>query len=192
MVKNKKLDKNVSSVELLWNQAFINLDSWVEREEVREDHFLQSAKNLAENVKKNQTNFKELSKQFSKELFELENKSKEELLLATISLRNLFPIKSNEEINKQLGYLKNKTTELVSKPFDQMENAKFVENYVSLVEKYIEFKRNNRNLYVSNVKETALNIQANQCALLNLITKSVRNVMFPFNKFIERSNEVTM
>ena len=192
MVKNKKLDKNVSSVELLWNQAFINLDSWVEREEVREDHFLQSAKNLAENVKKNQTNFKELSKQFSKELFELENKSKEELLLATISLRNLFPIKSNEEINKQLGYLKNKTTELVSKPFDQMENAKFVENYVSLVEKYIEFKRNNRNLYVSNIKETALNIQANQCALLNLITKSVRNVMFPFNKFIERSNEVTM
>ncbi|MEH7014732.1 hypothetical protein V7087_28640, partial [Neobacillus niacini] len=148
MAKTKKIEKNVSSIELLWNQAFINLDSWVEREEVREDHFLQSAKNLAENVKKNQTNFKELSKQFSRDLFELENKSREELLLATISLQSLFPIKSNEQINNQLDYLKNKTAELVSKPFDHIGNGKFVENYVSVVKKYIEFRRNNRNLYV--------------------------------------------
>jgi hypothetical protein len=191
MVKTKKVEKNVSSLELLWNQAFINLDAWVESEEVREDHLLQSAKNLAENVKRNQTNFKELSKQFSKELFELENKSREELLLATISLQSLFPIKSNEEINNQLDYLKNKTSELVSKPFDNIGNAKFVENYVSVVEKYIEFKRNNRNLYVNKVKDTALIIQANQSRLLNLITKPVKNVIFPFNKFIERSNELT-
>ncbi|PGY12973.1 hypothetical protein [Bacillus sp. AFS031507] len=191
MVNTKKVEKKVSSLDLLWNQAFLNLDAWVEREEVREDHLLQSTKNLAENVKKNQTNFKELSKQFTKELFELENKSREGLLLSTISLQSLFPIKSYEEINNQLDNLKNKTSELVLKPFDHIGNAKFVENYVSVVEKYIEFRRNNRNLYVKKVKDTALNIQVNQSALLNLITKPVRNVIFPFNKFIERSHELT-
>ncbi|MEH6996414.1 hypothetical protein V7075_27545, partial [Neobacillus drentensis] len=107
----------------------------------------------------------------------MENKSREELLLATISFQSLFPIKSNEQINNQLDYLKNKTAELVSKPFDNIGNGKFVENYVSGVEKYIEFRRNNRDLYVKNVKDTAFIIQTNQSALLNLITKPFRNVM---------------
>lgn len=70
MAKIHQIEKNTSnsSLDLLWDQAFEQLDAWVERTEFREEVLLQSVLQFAENVKRNHKNSKELSEQFSKEL----------------------------------------------------------------------------------------------------------------------------
>ncbi|PGY12994.1 hypothetical protein [Bacillus sp. AFS031507] len=191
MVETKEIEKNVSSLELLWNQEFQNLDAWVERENIREDNLLKTAKLFAENAKRNQSNLKELVNQFSKELSDWEKTSREELLTATINLQTFLPIKSYEEINDELDNLHNKSSEFITSPLTKFENSKYVDQYVAAIEKYIDFRRNNRNWYIKNVKETASIIQTNQYNFFKIITKQVRNVFLPFNRYIEQSNEIT-
>ncbi|WP_045522045.1 hypothetical protein [Neobacillus niacini] len=191
MVETKGIEKNITSLELLWNHAFQNLDDWVEREKIREDNLLKTTKLFAENVKRNQSNLKELVNQFSKELFDWEKTSREELLTATISLQTFFPIKSYEEINDNLDTIHNKSSEIISSPFTNLAKSEYADQYVAAIEKFIEFRRNNRNWYIKNVKETASIIQTNQNKFLKIISKQVRNVFLPFNRYIEQSNELT-
>ncbi|MCM2534285.1 hypothetical protein NDK43_20430 [Neobacillus pocheonensis] len=191
MATTKELEKNVSSLELLWNQAFQNIDAWVEREQVREDNLLKFANLFAANVKQNQENLKELAKQFSIELSNWEKTSREELLTATISLQSFFPIKSYEEINDKLDGFKNVAKTNISSPLNNLVNGQFADKYVSTLEKFIELRRNNRNLFVKNLKGSASIIRTNQSAFLNTITNQVKNVIFPFHKYLERSNELT-
>ncbi|MEH7014787.1 hypothetical protein V7087_28965 [Neobacillus niacini] len=191
MVETKGIEKNITSLELLWNQAFQNLDAWVEREKIREDNLLKTTKLFAENVKRNQSNLKELVNQFSKELFDWEKTSREELLTATISLQTFFPIKSYEEINDNLDTIHNKSSEIISSPFTNLAKSEYADQYVAAIEKFIEFRRNNRNWYIKNVKETASIIQTNQNKFLKIISKQVRNVFLPFNRYIEQSYELT-
>ncbi|MEH7308782.1 hypothetical protein V7137_27410, partial [Neobacillus drentensis] len=122
-------EKNVSSLELIWNQALQNLDAWVERETIREDNLLKTAQLFAENVKRNQSNLKELVNQFSKELSDWEKTSREELLTATINLQTFFPIKSYEEINDNLDKIHNKSSEMISSPLTKLANNEFVDQY---------------------------------------------------------------
>ncbi|MEH6996555.1 hypothetical protein V7075_28265, partial [Neobacillus drentensis] len=131
MVETKGIEKNITSLELLWNQAFQNLDAWVERENIREDNLLKTTKLFAENVKCNQSNLKELVNQFSKELFDWEKTSREELLTATISLQTFFPIKSYEEINDSLDNIHNKSSEIISSPLTKLANSEYVDQYVA-------------------------------------------------------------
>jgi hypothetical protein len=184
-------EKNVSSLDLLWNQAFQEVDAWVERANYREEVIIQSAKQLAESVKRNQKNRNELTEQFSKELGEWEKKSREELLSATTGLQYLFPLKSYEEINKQLDQVQSKTGELTAIPFRNLANGENVDSFVAAFTKYIEFIQKNRNQYVTNMKETASIIQNNQRAFMKVMTNQVKNMFFPFHKYMERSNELT-
>ncbi|PLT35107.1 hypothetical protein [Bacillus sp. V5-8f] len=180
---------NDSSVDLLWNQAFQELDAWVKRSNFREDVLLQSAKQFSENVKRNQNNIKELYGQFSKELRDWEKTAREELLTTTTGLQYLFPVKSYEEINKQLDDAQDKRTTLVSSPLNHLANGDHADNFVSALEQYINFRRKNRALYVKSVKETASIIQDNQRAFLNIMTNQIKNLFFPINQYIERSSE---
>jgi hypothetical protein len=52
----KEIKKNGSFIDQLWNQSFQIIDNWDEGESFREEVLLQSSKQLAENVKQNQTN----------------------------------------------------------------------------------------------------------------------------------------
>jgi hypothetical protein len=190
MTNKNENQKNVSSVDLLWDQAFQEVDAWVERATYREDVLLQSAKEFAENAKRNQKNLKELTEQFSRELREWEKTSREELLTTTTGLQYIFPMKSYEDINNQLDLVQSKSAEFTSNPFQSLVNGENVYNFVSALEQYVEFRRENRKQYVKNVKETASIIQENQRAFLTIMTNQMKNVFFPFNKYMERANEL--
>ncbi|MGG0174743.1 hypothetical protein [Gottfriedia acidiceleris] len=181
--------ENVSSDELLWNKAFQQLDTWVEFENKREEILLQSAKQLVESVKQNQNNLIEITKQFSQDLYDLEKSSRVQLLSATKSLQTLFPFKSFEEINNRLNDLRDKTTEFISNPLEKLMNVSSPDYMITELENFIVFKRNNRNLLVKNIKGTATILQSHQSVLLNTVRNQVKNVIFPFHKYLERSTK---
>lgn len=189
MAKIHQIEKNTSSssLDLLWNQAFEQLDAWVERTEFREEVLLQSALQFAENVKRNHKNSKELSEQFSKEPHHWEKISREELLNATTVLQYFFPVKSYEEINKQLDDVQNNTTKLTSGA--NLLNGEHVDNFMSVLKEHVEFRQNNRNLYVDNMKQTASIIQNKQRDFLKIMNNQMKNVFFPFHTYMEGLNE---
>ncbi|MFU2014836.1 hypothetical protein ACM6Q7_07125 [Peribacillus butanolivorans] len=189
MAKIHQVEENTSSssLDLLWDQAFEQLDAWVERTEFREEVLLQSALQFAENVKRNHKNSKELSEQFSKELHHWEKISREELLNATTVLQYFFPVKSYEEINKQLDDVQNNTTKLTSGA--NLLNGEHVDNFMSVLKDHVEFRQNNRNLYVDNMKQTASIIQNKQRDFLKIMNNQMKNVFFPFHTYMEGLNE---
>lgn len=180
-----------SSLALLWNQALGQVDAWSKRAEFNEEVLLQSANQFAENVKRNQSNIKELTEQFSKELQNWEKTAREELLTTTAGMQYLFPVKSYEEINTQLDDVQNKTANLTLSPLGHLLKGEQVDKFVSALGQYIEFRRNNRNLYVKNVKETASIIQDNQRAFFKIMADQVKNVFFPFQKYMDNREEIT-
>lgn len=187
MNDTKGFDKNHSSLELLWHQMLQNIDALDEGVRNGEDFVLQSIKHLTENMNRNQTNFSELINQISIELSDWENKSREEILTATTSLYAIYPFMSYEQINNQLDYLKTIASELISSPLNKLANGKFLENYVALIEKYVEARRNSRNLYLDNLKKGASVLQSTQSSFLNFKTDQVKTVFFPLYRFMERS-----
>jgi hypothetical protein len=191
MSQNYKNENHLSSLELLWNQAFQKVEEWIDKEEIREECLLQSANEFANNLNGNKSNIKELTNQFSIELRQWEKTSREEILTATTPLMAVFPIKSYEEINNMIDQLLNKVTESVEKPFDHFFIGNYGDNVVGALEKYIEFRRNNRNLYVQNVKDIASIFQTNQLALLQTVTSQVKEVLFPLNIFMEQANALS-
>ena len=182
MAEINQIEKNETYLELLWDQTFQQVDSWVQQEEFQEDILLQFANKFAENVKRNQKNRKELSEHFSEKVREWEKASREELLTTTTALKNLFPTKSYEEINRQLDDIQNKTAEITLTPFTNLDQGDQVDKVVQALEQYVEFRRTNRNLFVKNVKESASIIRENQRVLLELMTKQVQNIFFPFHQ----------
>ncbi|EKN70979.1 hypothetical protein BABA_03929 [Neobacillus bataviensis LMG 21833] len=182
MAEIKQIQKNETYLELLWDQTFQQVDSWVQQAQFHEDILLQFTNNFAENVKRNQKNSKELRENFLEKVREWEKASREELLTTTTALKNLFPTKSYEEINQQLDDIQNKTAEITFTPFNNLDNSDQVDKLVRALEQYVEFRRNNRILFVKNVKETASIIRENQSVLLELMTKQVKNIFFPFHQ----------
>ncbi|MBO0962311.1 hypothetical protein J1P26_21650 [Neobacillus sp. MM2021_6] len=177
-----EIEKNATYLELLWDQTFQQVDSWVQQAEFHEDILLQYATNFAEKVKRNDKNSKELTEHLSEKVREWEKASREELLTTTTALKNLFPTKSYEEINKQFDDIQNKTAEFTLTPFTYLANGEQVDKVVHALEQYVEFRRTNRNLFVKNVKEAASIIRENQNVLLDLMTKQVKNIFFPFQQ----------
>jgi hypothetical protein len=184
-----KIEKNGSFIDQLWNQAIQKIDDWDEGENFREEVILQSSKRLAENVKQNQTNVSELINQITKELFELEEMSREQLLTSTTGLHNLTLLNSFEEINNQVDQIKNLSSELLTSPLDNLLNGNYSETIINTLDKYIDHRRNYRNLYVKNIKETFSIIQKSQITFLNFLTNPFENVFFPLNKYMVPSNK---
>jgi hypothetical protein len=181
MAEKQEIKNNVSSLELMWEQAFQQLDSWVGREDFREELLLQLANKFVEDVKQSFKNRKELTEQFSKEIREWETASREEFLTTTTTLQHFFPTKSYEEINKQLDDIQNKTFVLTSMPFNALDNGEQIDKAVTALEQYVEFRRNNRNLFVKNVKVSASIIRDNQRTLFEIMTNQVKSIFLPFH-----------
>ncbi|MGG1675029.1 hypothetical protein ACIFOT_04665 [Neobacillus sp. NRS-1170] len=182
-----QIEKNLLSVEQLWNQTLQKVEAWEEQETMKEERFLQSAMQFADKLQENNSNIKELTNQFSKKLRGWEKTSKEELERFTTPLLSVFPTNSFEEMNNKLDQLWSNTTETSAIPYEKLINGEIGENFVASLEKYIEFRRNNRNMFMKTIKETAAMFQTNQLAFLKAVTSQVENVFFPFNKFIERT-----
>lgn len=182
--------KSSSSLDLLWDQAFRELDAWANRAKYRDEVLLQSAEQLVEGYKRGQKNLQELVEQFSKEFQEWERKSKEELITATASLQYIFPLKSFEEINHQLDSLQNKTSSLISSTFHNFVNPDYANNFKACIEQYVDFRHSNRTLFVENVKNTAALIRDNQKVFVDILSNQVKYIFFPFQKYLQRSEEM--
>lgn len=179
-----EIKKNDSFIDQLWNQTFQIIDDWDEGVRFREEVLLQSFKQVAGKVKQNQTNVNELINQITKELFEWEEMSREQLLTSTTVLNNLFLLYSFEEINNQVNHFKNLSSELLTSPLNNLLKGNFSDTNINTLERYIENRRNYRNLYVKNIKETFSIILKNQRTFLNLLTNPIENVFFPYNKYM--------
>ncbi|MDE5414492.1 hypothetical protein [Alkalihalobacterium chitinilyticum] len=185
-----EVEEKVTSLDLLWKQSLQELDAWNERASLREEALLRNTKRIIENMKRNQSNAKELLDQLVKEQREWEKTAREELLTSTTSLQYLFPIKSYEEINKVMDNFQSKTTELSKLQLRPFANGEHLDYYVKSVEQYIEFRKKSRIQFLDNLKSTLNIIHENQRGMINLFSKQLKNVLFPFNKYIERSSEV--
>ncbi|MDR6998350.1 hypothetical protein [Neobacillus niacini] len=175
MTEIKGLEKNGSGLNQLLNHSIQIIDDWDKRENSREDVLLQFIKQLAENVKQNQTNLNKLIIRFVKELFEWEEISREELLSSTASLNNLFLFQSYEEINNQVDQIKKQSSEVLTGLLNNLLKSEYPDTIKSTLEKYIENRRNNRELYVKNANQMFSIIQTSQKTFFNFVTNPFKN-----------------
>lgn len=181
--------KNEAGLELVYNQSLKQMERWAKQEEFNEDILLQTVKQMGENVKQRQINMKEVTEQVSNQLQEWEKTAREQFLTSTTPFQKLFPLQSYEQINEQLNDIQKKTAKLVSTPVNNLLNENFVEGYMSAVERFIEYRRNGREIYMKNVKEASSLIYRNQNEVVQKVTSQMKNVFFPFSRFLEQPNE---
>ncbi len=184
-------NEQLSSLEMVWKLGFDELDRWVERYNKRDELFLESVKNYADRVKRNQENIKQVSEQFSRELKEWEKTAREELLMTTTAFQHLFPIKSYEEINQVVDDIQKKTTNLLLTPVRSLTGGQALDKYLETVEQYIAYRKKAREKYIESVKKTSNVLYENQKVLMNLFTKQVKSAMMPFQKYMKSVTEQT-
>ncbi|OLO25631.1 hypothetical protein BTR23_24325 [Alkalihalophilus pseudofirmus] len=190
-IEVKASEDSLTSLDLLWKQSLQELDAWSERACYREQVLLNSTKHLVENLKRNQTNMKDFIEQFVKEQRDWEKVAREELLTSTSHLQYLFPIQSFEEINRFVDNFQVKATEISNIPVYSLSNAEVLERFVQSVEQFVEFRKNSRIQFIENLKGTLKIIHENQRGMVQLFTKQVKNVLFPFNMYMERSEQLS-
>lgn len=183
-------EEKLSSLELMWKAAFGELDAWESHLNNRDEVFLDTAKQYVEAVKRNQSNIKEITAQFSKELGDWEKTAREELLTTTTSIQLFMPMKSYEEINSVVDDIQNKTTTLLATPFRALSNGQALDKYMDTVEQYISFRKSGRQKYIENVKKTTNVIYDNQKVMANLFSKQLRSAIFPFQKYMEKTTDL--
>jgi len=182
-------EKSLTSVELMLSQYTQQLDNWAEQANSRDVNLFETVKNIVNNMRHTQTNMNEMITQISREIQEWEKISREEFLTRTTPIQNLFPIRSYEDINKQLNYFQKKITELPLKPLQNLSNINQIEGYLSSVEKFIELRRINRELYVENAKKAATIFLSNQTTFFKMASDQMQNAFFPFRRFMNTVSE---
>jgi hypothetical protein len=87
--------------------------------------------------------------------------------------------------NNKMNSLKNQSSELLTISFNNLVISKNAEAFILTLEKYLERRRTNRNLYVKNMKEIFSMIQTNkrEYSIMNPIKKT----FFPLNKYMRYS-----
>lgn len=186
--QEEQAEQNLSSLELLWNNAYQELDKWAERGNYRDEIFLNAVKDYAESIKRNRDNIKEVTEQFNRELAEWQRTAREEFLMSTTAIQHFFPIRSYEEINQLFDRIQKSTAGILSAPYRAVNPDQAMERYVGMVEKYIELRKKGRNEYVQTVKKTTNIVQQNQRVFVNLFSKQVKS-LFPFNKHMEKPED---
>lgn len=181
-------NSDVTSIDLMWNQALEAVDAWAEKANSSEKVLLNSAREFADHVKRNQNNMKKLTEQFSKEFREWERTSREELLTMTTSLQYIFPVKSYEELNNQLDYVQKRAEDVALNPYHYLAKGGRTDYFVDLLDQYITFNQDNRKQYVNHVKEFISILRENQRVLVNMMENQIKSIFFPFNKYLENTN----
>ncbi|NHC40169.1 hypothetical protein G6549_09310 [Bacillus sp. MM2020_1] len=184
-------EKDLTSLDLLWKLGFNELDAMTERFNKRDELFLETVKNYVEKLKQNQENAITVSAQFGMELKEWEKSAREELLVTTTSLQNLFPVKSYEEINKVVEDIQNKTAHLLLTPTQSLITGQLeaLDKFVETVEQYIAYRKNGREKYIESVKKTSNVLYENQKVFVNMFAKQVKSAMLPFQNYMKTTND---
>lgn len=187
------VERDLSSLDMLWKLGFDELDAWKERFNKRDDRFLEAVRNYVEKVKQDQENVINIAAQLSMELKEWEKTAREELLVTTTPLQYFFPVKSYEEINKVIDDIQNKTAHLLLTPATAITTGQLqaLDKYVETVEQFVSFRKNAREKYIESVKRTTNVVYENQKLFVNLFTKQVKTAMAPFQKYMKSASELT-
>jgi hypothetical protein len=182
--------EQLSSLDILWRHAFGELDEWAKRADFRDEVFLKEAKLFAESIKRNQGNVKEITEKFNKEFAEWERMAREEFLMSTTSLQHFFPIRSYEEINAQIDKIQKKTISILSAPCHTVHSYLTMDKYIEMIDQYISLRKKGRVQYIYTVKQAGNLIYESQMGFVNLFARQIKTVMFPLNKYLEKTDEL--
>jgi hypothetical protein len=189
--ETKGCQEQFSTLDILWNHAFRELDQWAKHADFRDDVFLKQAMYFADSIKRNQKTIKSAREQFSKEFANWEKTAREELLMSTTALQHIFPEKSYEEINQQIDQIQNRTTAILRTPIQMAVSEQLMEQYLQMIEQYIALRKNGRKQYIKTLKQAASLIYESQKGFINLFTGPFKAFMFPLNKYMEKTEELT-
>ncbi|CRK82982.1 hypothetical protein BN000_02937 [Neobacillus massiliamazoniensis] len=81
-----------------------------------------------------------------------------------------------------MNSLKNQSSELLTISLNNLVKSKNAEAFILTLEKYLELRRTNRNLYIKNMKEIFSMIQKNKRKYS--IMYPIKKTFFPFNKYM--------
>ncbi|WML57053.1 hypothetical protein [Neobacillus sp. PS2-9] len=185
------VEKDLTSLDMLWRLGFDELDAWKDRFNKRDERFLESVRNYVEKIKKDQENVVTIAAQFSMELKDWEKVAREEVLATTTTLQYFFPVKSYEEINRVVDDIQNKTAHLLLTPAQAITTGQLqaLDKYVETAEQYVAFRKSAREKYIDSVKKTTNVLYENQKMFVNLFAKQVKNTMLPFQKYMKNMTE---
>jgi hypothetical protein len=190
LVENEDMEQ-LSSLDVLWQHAFGEIDEWAKHAEFRDEVFLKEAKHFAESIKRNQGNVKDIAERFNKEFTEWERTAREEFLMSTTSLQHFFPIRSYEDINAQIDQIQKKTMSILSAPCQTLNNYLTMERYLEMIDQYIALRKKGRMQYIKMVKQAGNIIYESQRGFVNLFARQIKSVMFPLNKYLEKTEELS-
>jgi len=184
----EELEKELSSLDLLWKLGFDELDAWAERFNKQDERFLEAVRNYVEKAKQNQENVITVAAQFGLELKEWEQSTREELLMTTTSLQNFFPVKSYEEINRVVEDIQNKSAQLLITPVQKLTTGQIqaLDKLLETVEQYISMRKKGREKYLESVKKTTNVLYENQKLFVDVFTKQVKSAILPFQKYLKK------
>ena len=183
--------EHISSLDMLWNHAFRELDQWAKHADFRDEVFLKEANYFADSIKRNQENMKSVREQFNKEFANWERTAREEFLMSTTALQHLFPKISYEEMNQQFDQIQSRTASILNTPIQMISNIQLMDQYLNMIDQYIAFRKNGRNQYINTIKQAASLIYESQKGFVNLFSGPIKSFMFPLNKFMEKAEDVT-
>jgi hypothetical protein len=188
---NGENEASLSSLDLLWRHAFHELDQWEKCADHRDEVFLKEVRQFSESVQRNQGNIKAIAEQFTKEFTEWEKTARDEFLMSTTTLQHFFPIRSYEEINAQIDQIQKRVLSLLSTPCQTMANCQAIEKYLEMIGQYIDLRKKGRLQYIKTVKQAGNPLYEYQKGFVNLFTTQFKELIFPLNKYMEKTEEPT-
>jgi hypothetical protein len=183
----EELEKQLSSLDLMWKLGFDELDVWAERFNEQDKRFLETVQHYVEKAKQNQENLFHLAAQFGLELKEWEQSTQEELLMSTTVWQNFFPVKSYEEINQVLGDIQNKSVQAFTSPVQNFTTGQIqaLDKLLETVEQYISMRKKGREKYIESLKETTNVLYENQKLFVDGFTKQIKSAILPFQNYLK-------
>ncbi|WP_318509662.1 hypothetical protein [Bacillus sp. T3] len=183
-------DGQFSSMELLWKSAFQELDSWSELADHYDQVLLNAAKKYVERVNQGTENMKAITEQFNRELQEWEGTAREELLMTTTTIKQLFPKKSYHDINLVFDEIHNKLTNIALTPINALTSTNAVGKYIQATEQMVELRKKGREQYIEKMKQIASILYGNQKLFFDMLEKQFKTAMFPLQKYMEKSGNL--
>ena len=187
----EETQEQVTSLDILWRQAFREVDEWAKYAEYRDEVFLKEAIHFVETIQRNQENIMEITEQFKHDFANWEKAARDELLMSTTPLQHFFPKISYEEINRQIDQIQNRTMSILSAPGQIIANAKGLEQYLSIIKQYIALRKAGRGQYIKTIKQAANVIYDCQKGFVDLFARQIKGFILPLNKYMDKEEERT-
>lgn len=189
--ENGIAQEEITSLDLLWQHVFNELDEWGAHGDIRDENFLKAAQYFVDSVKRNQDGLAAVADQFSREFLNWEKSARDEFLMSTTSLQHFFPLRSYEEINQQIDNIQTRTLSIISKPVQTVANLQLLDRYLQMIDQYISLRKKSRIQYIRAVKQAGNLVYENQKGFVNLFAKPLKAFILPFNKYLDKQEEMT-